>query len=55
MSDRLPAEIESAENTKVQLLTAEKLKKAQVSSMEEEIEEVKQQKQNTQTVVVQEV
>lgn len=54
MADRLPAEIESAEKTKDQLLTAEKLKVAQVLSLEEEIDKLKQQKQNKLNVVVQE-
>ncbi|XP_055018279.1 synaptonemal complex central element protein 1 isoform X2 [Boleophthalmus pectinirostris] len=54
MPDRIPAEIENAENTKSQLSNAEKLKATQVNSLEEEIEKWKQEKQDPQSVVVQE-
>ncbi|CAK6949442.1 synaptonemal complex central element protein 1 isoform X3 [Scomber scombrus] len=43
MPQRLPAEIESAENTKRQLLSAEELKLAQLCRLDEELEELKKQ------------
>ncbi|KAK7899089.1 hypothetical protein WMY93_019942 [Mugilogobius chulae] len=54
MPDRLPAEIVSAENTKTQLLSAEKLKVTQINSLEEEIEKQKQEKKDMFSVAVQE-
>ncbi|XP_041665230.1 uncharacterized protein si:ch211-199g17.9 isoform X2 [Cheilinus undulatus] len=42
---RLPAEIESSENSRSQLLLAEQMKLAQLHSLEEELEEGKKQKQ----------
>ncbi|XP_044192312.1 synaptonemal complex central element protein 1 isoform X2 [Thunnus albacares] len=45
MPQRLPAEVESAENIKSQLLAAEELKLAQLRRLGEELEELKKQKQ----------
>ncbi|TKS88420.1 Synaptonemal complex central element protein 1 [Collichthys lucidus] len=42
---RLPVEIENAENTKSQLLSAEQMKLAQLHRLNEELEEVKKEKQ----------
>lgn len=44
--ERLPDEIETARNTKDQLLSAEKLKLAQLQNLDEELEELKRQKQS---------
>ncbi|XP_072304521.1 synaptonemal complex central element protein 1 [Eucyclogobius newberryi] len=54
MPDRLPAEIDNAENTKGQLLAAEKLKQTLVNTLEEEIEKWKQEKRDSASVAVQE-
>ncbi|XP_034747981.1 golgin subfamily B member 1 isoform X2 [Etheostoma cragini] len=43
--ERLPKEIESAGNTKSQLLSAEQIKLAQLHRLDEELEEMKKQKQ----------
>uniref|UniRef100_A0AAV2K8I6 Uncharacterized protein n=1 Tax=Knipowitschia caucasica TaxID=637954 RepID=A0AAV2K8I6_KNICA len=50
--EKLPGEIDSAVNTKGQLLTAEKLKITQINSLEEKIEKWKQDKQGTSPVAV---
>uniref|UniRef100_A0A669E2P8 Uncharacterized protein n=1 Tax=Oreochromis niloticus TaxID=8128 RepID=A0A669E2P8_ORENI len=43
--ERLPDELKSVENTKSQLLAAEKLKLTQLHNLDEELEEMKNQKQ----------
>ncbi|KAG7237797.1 hypothetical protein INR49_031810 [Caranx melampygus] len=43
--ERLPVEIESAENSKCQLLSAEQLKLAQLCRLDEELEDVRKQEQ----------
>ncbi|XP_056256118.1 synaptonemal complex central element protein 1 [Seriola aureovittata] len=43
--ERLPDEIERAENTKCQLLSAEQLKLAQLCCLDEELQDVRKQKQ----------
>lgn len=52
--EKLPAELESAGIRKDQLLTTDEQKLAQLSSLNEEIEKVKAQKQLAITAVVQE-
>ncbi|KAM7373176.1 hypothetical protein PAMP_008052 [Pampus punctatissimus] len=44
MPQRLSTEIDSAENTKCQLLSSEELKLVQLQRLDEELEELKKQK-----------